>query len=460
MSVIPSLRKIRAERVVQNGYGDLRDQVFASVRGKLAERNMYFDEGDLDWFYNQAWHGLANALYRGNEIANPGGFLVTIMYRRAVDDYRAQHPDRRAVGADVAELGREAAVDELLDDRAKLRHFIEGLRFGLSERERQVATLCYLHDYTRPQAARMLGIPEKRLQKIMDGDRRNPGVAKRVAAFVADIEAGDWCREHRSTIKAYAFGVLDIDGDRYAFASRHLEACSACKHYVAGLRGLAAALPPVVLPVGKAAGAPAAGAGLAKLHALIAGTASDAGNGAGLAAGGAAGGAAVGSGAAAATSGGLLATKIAVSCVAVVGAGGACVAFKAVENPIGHNRAARAAERSQSRARAGHARDSATPAAGANVPATTSSAGLTEPARRGKSRSRPTQPARGSPDAAGGREFGFEDGSGSPSTQPARSADSTPRTATTATQPHSAPSTVAGEPARSPGGSAGEFGIE
>ena len=134
-----------------------------------------------------------------------------------------------------------------MDDATKLRQFVEGLRDRLTVRECQAATLCYLHDYTRPEAAVLLGVEPKRMDKIMDG------VSKKVGEFVRAIEAG---RVVPGARVAHA-GVRVRRPGRGGAAPRrlagdHLASCSPCRSYVRSLRGLSAALPPVALPVGAA----------------------------------------------------------------------------------------------------------------------------------------------------------------------------------------------------------------
>jgi hypothetical protein len=46
-------------------------------------------------------------------------------------------------------------------------------------------------------------------------------------------------------MRAYAFGILDPDGGRYALAVAHTRDCPACRAHVAALRGLASVLPPL-----------------------------------------------------------------------------------------------------------------------------------------------------------------------------------------------------------------------
>src|SRR3712207_6769548 len=132
------------------------------------------------------------------------------------------------------------------------------MRDRLTARECQAATLCYLHDYTRPEAARLMGVEPKRMDKIMDG------VSKKVGDLVRAIAAGRWCHERGSLMRAYAFGVLAEDGERRRLAGDHLAGCPGCRAYVRSLRGLSAALPPVALPVG-------GGAMLDQLRALLEG---------------------------------------------------------------------------------------------------------------------------------------------------------------------------------------------
>jgi type IV secretion system protein TrbL len=133
-------------------------------------------------------------------------------------------------------------------------------------------------------------------------------------------------------MRAFAYGILDADGERYRLAIMHSDQCPACRAYVASLRGLAAALPPVLLPWGLGA------AVLTSLGESVgsggAGGASAAGGG--LQAGGGIGGAAAASGAAGAggaagggwlLGAGSLGGKLAVGCLLALGVGAGCVAI-------------------------------------------------------------------------------------------------------------------------------------
>jgi hypothetical protein len=117
-------------------------------------------------------------------------------------------------------------------------------------------------------------------------------------------------------MRAYAFGILDPEGERYELAVAHTRQCPACRAHVASLRGLAAVLPPLPLTLLLAGGGGA-----------LAGTAGGAGRSGGTTA--TTGG--VGSGATTSTStgtgagwiggAGSLGAKLAVVAVAAVGVG-------------------------------------------------------------------------------------------------------------------------------------------
>ncbi len=275
MPLLAGRRRERAEHVLDREYDQLRRPTMTALRTKLGTRNVSFDDVDLEAFYNQAWHGLYLRLAEGDEIENHGGFLVHAAYCRAIEEVRRLHPERRAEGVDLAALGSDVDLPAQLDDRTQLRHFMEGMRDRLSERERAAVTLCYLQGCTRPEAAELLGVSPERMEKLMDG------ASKKVGALVEDIQEGSWCDSRESLMKAYAFGLLDPDGERWALANAHLQECSGCRGYVRGLRGVAAVTPPVGLMLGL----------LGALGLGAAGSAAAAGGAAGAGAGGAAAGA-------------------------------------------------------------------------------------------------------------------------------------------------------------------------
>ncbi len=293
----------------------MRTGVLTAVRARLRVAGVELDPGDLEACYSQAFHGLYATVLEGRtEIDNQMGWLVRVTHRRALDEHRTQVRHRRSAAAVHAEPGAERDLAQELDDHARLRQLMEGLRARLSPREREAAALCYLQGLSRADAAARMGITPSRMRKLMDGTRPgSPGVAGRVGELLETIRAGSFCAEQASSMRALAFGILDPEGERYALAQAHRRRCPACRAYVLSLRGLASVLPAPPLPL-------ALGAGVAT------------GAGAGAAAGGSAGTATVaGAGAAAgggwAVAGGGLGAKLAIGCLLAVGVGGGCVAL-------------------------------------------------------------------------------------------------------------------------------------
>ena len=310
-----SLRRHRAERLLREEFEGLRGRVLATVKGRLRASGVSLDQGDLEACYATAWQGLYAAVLDGQEIANPTGWLVLVTFRRAIEEHRARTrahcgselrsdetstSDGLVAAASETETAGAAAERDFateLDDRMRLRQLFEALRGRLDGREREAATLCYLQGLSRAEAAARMGVSEARMRKLMEGQGPGrPGVAGKVGALVQSIRDGDWCDEQGSLMRALAYGILDPDGERYQLALMHHSECPACRAYVVSLRGLAAVLPPVLLPWGIAAAALARVAGGAHASGAAA-----AGGSAGSAAGGMTGG---GSGAASATAGG------------------------------------------------------------------------------------------------------------------------------------------------------------
>jgi DNA-directed RNA polymerase specialized sigma24 family protein len=253
----------QADTVLARDYERLKPEILRTVRGKLASSGVRFDDLDLDAFYNQAWHGVHTKLAEGERVENVSGLLVTIAQRRALDEFRALRMEAR-VDADALD-GQRVDLDlaARVDDHMRLRHFISGMRVNLHGREREAAALCYVQDYSRGEAAQAMGIKPRRMEKIMDG------VSKKVGAFVGEIERDEVCDARHSMIKAYALGLLDPEGERYALAVEHLDSCPACRRDVMRMRGIAALTPPVPLMMAALAGAGATGAGGGAGHFLF-----------------------------------------------------------------------------------------------------------------------------------------------------------------------------------------------
>lgn len=275
----------RAEAVLADEYEGNKAEVQRTVAAKLGRDGLA--GVDLGAAYNEAWHALYLRLAADEPVDNRVAFLVTVTYRRALSERRANRPERLAADADLDGLGTEPDIDARLDAELQLRHFVQGLRAELDERELQAATLTYLHGLSRPEAAKVIGIAPRRMEKVMDR------ASKRIAAVIDAVRPGELCEELDSPVRAFAVGLLDEDGERYSIARDHLETCPACRRKVLVLRGLGAIAPPLpglLAGMGAAgaagAGAVATGAGTAGPGSTGAGSAGTAGAGAGLGAAG------------------------------------------------------------------------------------------------------------------------------------------------------------------------------
>ncbi len=289
-----ALRRYRAERLLRKDFPELREKVLAVVNSRLREKGVRLDRTDLESCYLQAFHGLYATVLDGVEIENPTGWLVTVAFRRAIDESRAGA--RQRIGAEgqqqvagwVGAAGDDqwaapdADIAAAIDDRARLRQLFEGLRSSLSPRECEAASLCYLQGLTRAEAAKQLGISEARMRKLMEGaGPGRPGLAGKVGELLTTVKGGEWCEQQSSLIRAYAFSILDPDGERYELAAAHLRECPACRAHVMSLRGLAAVLPPLPLTLLLAGGGAATGATVGGGTAGVTGSGSGAGTGAG-----------------------------------------------------------------------------------------------------------------------------------------------------------------------------------
>jgi RNA polymerase sigma factor (sigma-70 family) len=437
-----TLRRYRADRLLRAEFERMRGRVIGGVAQRLRAVGVQLDAGDLDACYAQAWQGLYAAVLDGSQIDSPDAWLASVTYRRAIDEHRARGRIKRVVpgrerhgragsrtgsrtcGGHAALAGiapgEQRDIAERLDDRDRLRQVFEALRCRLSTRERQAATLCYLHGLTRAEAAARMGVSERRMHKLMDGrGAGDPGVAQKVGALVETIAAGRWCDEQGSLMRGFAYGVLDPAGERYRLADAHRAACPACRAYVLSLRGLAAVIPPVpsLLHLLLAPGA-AAGGGAVAAGASGSGGAGAAGGAGAVGAAGAGGSGATALAGSTASSGSMLGAltasggagggwwlaggvgaKLAAGCLLALGVGAGCVALGGGAPSVrGHAPTAHATTRRADRpSRAADAAQALAASASAPAP---NPAATPPPARRGASDASPGRQAV--------REFGPE----------------------------------------------------
>ncbi|MHB1809106.1 MAG: sigma-70 family RNA polymerase sigma factor [Solirubrobacteraceae bacterium] len=247
-----ALRRFRAERMLREEFDRMRASVLATVRAQLVRSGVTLDESDLEACYATAWHGLYAAVLAGEQIESPPGWLVTVCFRRAIDEHRSRSlPGRRLLGdADPsARAIDEGDFTETLEAKERLLRLFEGIGTSMSARERQAACLCFLHGLSRAEAAREMGISARRMERLMDGrGAGRAGVARKLEAITETIAAGRFCEERESTMRALALGLLDPDGERHRLALAHQRSCPACRAYVLELRGLSVVLPPFAVP--------------------------------------------------------------------------------------------------------------------------------------------------------------------------------------------------------------------
>ncbi len=312
-----TLRRYRAERLLSRDFDALRTSVLSIVTARLRAGGATLDRAELEGCYASAWQGLYGAALAGEQVANPRAWLALVTYRRAIEELRA--PRRREEPLpEISHAGPDLDAD--LDAREELRGLLVGMRERMDLREREAAALCYLHGYSRGEAARLMGLSETRMRKLMEGSKGRAGVSAKVAEIAESIRSGSFCAEHASLMRAFALGLLDPDGERYQLAVAHRRDCPGCRSYVVALRGAAALLPPVLTLPGAAVRGLAALAGLPAHAAAGPAAAPIPSLGASAATGGAgAGGWALG---------GPLAAKLAVGCVLAVGLGAGCVAIE------------------------------------------------------------------------------------------------------------------------------------
>lgn len=225
-----ALPRAHADYVLARDYQPMKSLVISSVRRYLNKRNLRFDILDLEGFYNHAWVALHSKLSNGDNVHSPEGFLVLVTRRRAVDEARRMTGIRSDDRTAVADLGEEHDFAAKVDNKTRLRHYIEGMREVLTEDEYQAMKLCLFGGLTRPEAAHQLGETRDRMEKIMDAAQC------KLRSVTAAISDGEWCTKHSSTLQAFACGWLDEQGTKYQWAIAHLAKCTACRHFVNELR--------------------------------------------------------------------------------------------------------------------------------------------------------------------------------------------------------------------------------
>ena len=294
---------------------------------RLAASGPAADGLDLDACYAAAWQGLYGSLLEGREVANPAGWLVVVTLRRALDELRATVPTAHAVRVDgdrdaVAHALRdERDLEAELDDRARIAQLVEGMPAPRPARAGGGDAVLPARPLARARRRRAWA-SARAMRKLMDGGRAGrEGVAAKVGRVLDAIREGRWCEEQRSLMRRSRSACSTPRASATAWRAPIANAAPPAAPTSLSLRGLAALLPPPLLPllrdasVGHGAGAGAgagkgAGASIAASGGASAGGAG-AGGGAGMGGGWMLGGAPLGA-------------KLAVGCALVLGVGVGC----------------------------------------------------------------------------------------------------------------------------------------
>ncbi len=244
-TLLRSSRERLARATTEREYRRLERAVLGAVRRKLDARNIALDDSDLEEAYCLAWHAVYKRLCDGRPVDRLLPLLVTVTFRRAIDEYRSLHPGlRHDDPAAIEPVADPVDLHEHVADRLRLDRLIVRLRTVLTPRERAAVVLCLLHGHSRADAAAALRLSVTRVNKLMDSAHL------KIADVVAVIDArGCGEQEWARLLWAYALARPSLTLRDQERAEAHIEHCAVCRRYVLCLRGLAAVVPPVLLPL-------------------------------------------------------------------------------------------------------------------------------------------------------------------------------------------------------------------
>lgn len=129
----------------------------------------------------------ARAVERGTEIANPGGWVVRIAYRRAIDELRREVHEENGDAVDAGAIG--TGPGSPTEEEALGRLEAEQVRRAvptLSLEQRQALSLCFFEELTTREAASALGCSEPTFRR-----RRDAALAVLRERFGIAPEPGD-----------------------------------------------------------------------------------------------------------------------------------------------------------------------------------------------------------------------------------------------------------------------------
>lgn len=164
---------------------------------------------------------------RGERIENPGGFLVDVAYKRAIDALRKESADPEL---DELEAASSLPDPTVADPSEELEH--EEVRSQVYEaishlegEERQVIALVYFEGMSGRESAGPLGVSETTAL------RRLRSASAKLREWLPAIEGGSFCAEAAPQLRALAAGTAE--GLEVTQAKLHLENCAACRETMA-----------------------------------------------------------------------------------------------------------------------------------------------------------------------------------------------------------------------------------
>jgi RNA polymerase sigma factor (sigma-70 family) len=195
-----------------------------ALRHKLRRRfSPDFIQRHADDLIAQAAKEYATALEGGKEIRNPGGFIVDVAYKRALDalgkESRAPEFDELDNVAPIADSHSPQPLEEV-EHREERSQLYEAIAH-LDADERRVLALVYFEGISGREAAGPLGVSEstslRRLRSAQD----------KLREWLPAIEAGRFCEAAAPQLRALSEGTA-TDRERIQ-AGLHLRNCSDCR---------------------------------------------------------------------------------------------------------------------------------------------------------------------------------------------------------------------------------------
>lgn len=215
-----------------------RKEVMALLRSRFGAA---LNDADREDLYHEAWAGVVESRRKGRPLADQGGLLKTIAWRRARDRIRnrSAEPSDPIEGAVALALDRSPAPEEQVEQRLQAdvcRRVIE----SLSERQCTVLKLRCELELTPAEIQSVTGLGQKAYEKHL-----TKGLKAFAAAF-GEYESGGMRERHRELLLACQAGTA-TDAER-EMARRLVESDPSVKAMLREIRGAAALLPlPLVL---------------------------------------------------------------------------------------------------------------------------------------------------------------------------------------------------------------------